>query len=307
MTSEIDNKTQMNNDRMLYIIAGCNGSGKTTAFRKQLSDRLGNPPFVNPDIIAKQIDRDHQYEVRTSAARETIERINDNINNGLSFCFETTLASRSYINTIRKAHENNYKVYLYYFWLESAELSVQRVHQRAMEGANNPEVDNHSIPEEDLRRRYPRSIGYLFDLYMPVVDSWELYDNSLGLALLIADSNEVYDNTMFEIIRRNDQSVRISSVDIDRLVNQIGIRKFSETVLRDKMERGESVVYSINGKIETFSSSDILWLYDSFHRDLEDWEIKLLKELADRGEDIYYANGKHFPAEMILKLYGINI
>ena len=152
MTMYTDDMKRKNSDRMLYIIAGCNGSEKTTAFRKQLPDRLGNPPYINPDIIAKQIDRHHQWEVRTSAARNTIVQINDNINNGKSFCIETTLASRTYINTIRKAHENNYKVCLYYFLLESAELSVQRVHQRLLEGADNPDVDNHSKPEEDLRR-----------------------------------------------------------------------------------------------------------------------------------------------------------
>jgi predicted ABC-type ATPase len=297
----------MNKEKTLNIIAGCNGSGKTTAFRQQLSSRLGNPPFINPDIIAKQIDLHHQWEVRNSAARCTIAKISENIDIGISFCVETTLASRSYINTIKKAHDNNYKVNLYYFWLESAELSVQRVHQRSLEGANNPNIDNHSIPEEDLRRRYPRSVNNLFNLYMPIVDSWELYDNSLGLALLIADSNQVYDNTMFDIIQKNDQETIVSSIDIEKLVNQIGILEFSESVLKDKMRRGESVVYSINGKIETFSSSDILWLYNNFHRDLDNWEIRFLKEQADLERDVYYPNGKHFPAKMVLKLWGIEV
>lgn len=296
----------MENDRILYILAGCNGSGKTTAFKKHLSIRLGNPPFINPDNVARQIDLHHQWEVRNQAARETITQIHDNINRGITFCVETTLASRSYINTIQEAHENNYKVHLYYYWLESVELSVQRVHQRSLEGANNPNVDNHSIPDEDLRRRYPRSVDNLFNLYMPIVDSWELYDNSLGLALLIADSHRVYDDTMFNIIRQNDPKLRVAFVDIDTFINQIGIREFSETVLRDKMQRGESVVYSINGRIEKFSSSDVLWLYENFQRDLEDWEINFLRECADVGEDVYYPNGKHFPAEMVLKLYGVS-
>ncbi len=45
----------MENDKVFYIIAGCNGSGKKTAFRHHLSDRLGNPPFVNPDIIENKL------------------------------------------------------------------------------------------------------------------------------------------------------------------------------------------------------------------------------------------------------------
>ena len=147
MTMYTDDMKRKNSDRMLYIIAGCNGSGKTTAFRKQLSDRLGNPPCINPDIIAKQIDRHHQWEVRTSAARNTIVQIDDNINNGKSFCLETTLASRTYINTIRKAHENNYKVCLYYFWLESAELSSP---QSNLDINSSEQIINNFLKDEQI-------------------------------------------------------------------------------------------------------------------------------------------------------------
>lgn len=39
--------------KQLYIIAGCNGAGKTTAFRKYHRAQFNDPEFVNPDVILK--------------------------------------------------------------------------------------------------------------------------------------------------------------------------------------------------------------------------------------------------------------
>ena len=295
----------MDNNKQLFIIAGCNGAGKTTAFRTLLSSQLGNPVFVNPDIIAKNIDASHQWEARIPAGRETLLQISQYMEQGVSFCVETTLTSRSYVNIIRNAHDRGYSVSLYYYWLESAEASYRRVLQRVEEGRNDASVDNHSIPEDIIRRRYPKSIDNLIHIFIPIVDFWQVYDNNLGLALPIANTHEVTDPYMWDVIQRNNPDEAVSSVDIDRLVNTIGIRRFSETVLQDKLRRNESVIYSIEGKVVKFSPDDILWLYDNLNRTLEDWEITHLRNLAQKGLEQTYYNGMHFPASMVLRLYGI--
>lgn len=288
----------------LYIIAGCNGAGKTTAFRQRLNDLLGNPKFVNPDILARNIDSNHQWEARISAGRETLQQIDDNLDRGINFCVETTLTSRSYVTMIKNAHAKGYSVHLYYYWLESAEASYRRVLQRVEEGARNSGVDNHMIPEDIVRRRYPKSVDNLIRIFIPIVDSWHVYDNNLGMALLVADSDGVYDPVMWDIIKRNDSNVAVTSMNINTLVETVGIREFSRTVLLDKLQRNESVIYSIEGRVEKFNPEDILWLYNNLQRDLEDWEITHLRRLAQNGEEQYYYNGKHFPASMVLKLYG---
>ena len=300
------NPSDERHHKNMYIIAGCNGAGKTTAFRRELSAQLGNPQFVNPDVIAKRIDAINQWDARLSAGRETLLQIEDNLNQGIDFCVETTLTSRSYVSTIKKAHEKDYQVHLYYYWLESAEASFRRVQQRVLEGQNNSEVDNHSIPEDIIRRRYPKSVDNLVNIFIPIVDSWHVFDNNLGLALPVADSDRIYDGLMWDVIKNNDPNVSISSVNISELVRNIGRRKFSETVLHDKIQRHESVVYSIEGRVEVFSPEDVLWLYSNLLTDLEEWEITHLKKLAEEGLEQWYYNGKHFPASMILKLYGIN-
>ena len=96
----------------------------------------------------------------------------------------------------------------------------------------------------------------------------------------------------------------MTGVNIDRLA-EFGIRKFADTVLRDKLTRNESVIYAFEGRVEEFNPEDILWLYENMHRNLEDWEINHLRELASRGLEQHYFNGKHFPASMILRLYGL--
>ena len=295
----------MDNNKQLFIIAGCNGAGKTTAFRTLLSSQLGNPVFVNPDIIAKNIDASHQWEARIPAGRETLLQISQYMEQGVSFCVETTLTSRSYVNIIRNAHDRGYSVNLYYYWLESAEASYRRVLQRVEEGRNDASVDNHSIPEDIIRRRYPKSIDNLIHIFIPIVDFWQVYDNNLGLALPIANTHEVTDPYMWDVIQRNNPDEAVSSVDIDRLVNTIGIRRFSETVLQDKLRRNESVIYSIEGKVVKFNPDDILWLYENLNRTLDDWEITHLRNLAQKGLEQTYYNGMHFPASMVLRLYGI--
>ena len=167
------------------------------------------------------------------------------------------------LTEIKNAHDKGYKVNLYYYWLESAEASYRRVLQRVEEGKDDVSVDNHMIPEDVIRRRFPRSINNLLHLFIPIVEFWQVYDNNLGLALPIANTHEVTDPYMWDVIQRNNPDEAVSSVDIDRLVNTIGIRRFSETVLQDKLRRNESVIYSIEGKVVKFSPDDILWLYDN--------------------------------------------
>ena len=101
---------------------------------------------------------------------------------------------------------------------------------------------------------------------------------------------------MWEVIQRNNPDEVISSVNIDRLVDIIGIRRFSETVLLDKLKRNESVIYSIEGRVVKFSPEYVLWLYNNLRRSLDDWEIEHLKRLAHEGLEQSYYNGKHFPA-----------
>ena len=163
----------------LYIISGCNGAGKTTASYTVLPEVLDCKEFVNADEIARGLSPFNPESVAIEAGRLMLQRIEDLLSKEESFSIETTLATKSYINLVRRAQEKGYTVRLLFFWLNSPDLALQRIAERVAKGG-------HNIPEPIVRRRYVTGISNLFRLFMSVVDSWEIYDNSKYPAIQIA-------------------------------------------------------------------------------------------------------------------------
>jgi len=113
--------------KKLYIIAGCNGAGKTTASFTILPEILKCKEFVNADEIARGLSPFQPEKVAIDAARIMIERINELIQENQNFAFETTLSSRSHRNKIIEAKKNGYKITMLFFWLRSVELAKKRI------------------------------------------------------------------------------------------------------------------------------------------------------------------------------------
>jgi len=169
-------------DKNLYIIAGCNGAGKTTASFTILVDTLDCKEFVNADEIAKGLSPFQPETVSFEAGRIMLNRLNELLNKGVSFSFETTLSTKSYRCFILKAKEQGYKVTLLYFWLQTTELAKERVKIRVLEGG-------HNINEDVIERRYKRGIINLFEIYIDIVDALLIFDNSFGKHKLIAQTD----------------------------------------------------------------------------------------------------------------------
>jgi len=166
--------------KRLYIISGCNGAGKTTASYTILPDMLECNEFVNADEIAKGLSPFNPNKVAIKAGRLMLTRITELLESGVDFAFETTLSTRSYVNTVKKAQEKGYFVTVLYFWLNSPELAVERVRIRVKEGG-------HNIPEETIRRRYDLGISNMYNLYIPIADYWMFIDNSKTPFEILAD------------------------------------------------------------------------------------------------------------------------
>jgi predicted ABC-type ATPase len=169
--------------KRLYIISGCNGAGKTTASYTILPEMLNCNEFVNADEIAKGLSPFNPNKVAIKAGRLMLTRIDELLESGVDFAFETTLATRSYVNTVKKAQEKGYLVTVLYFWLNSPELAVERVRIRVKEGG-------HHIPEETIRRRYDLGISNMFNLYIPITDYWMFIDNSETPFEILADGQK---------------------------------------------------------------------------------------------------------------------
>ena len=163
----------------LYIIAGCNGAGKTTASFTMLPDMLDCREFVNADEIAAGLSPFNPEGVAIQAGRLMIDRIIHLLKEGESFAFETTLATRSYVKLIQQAQRRGYFVTLLFFSLSTPEQAVMRVAKRVSLGG-------HHIPTDVVYRRYEAGLQNLFQLYMPICDYWALYDNSDCPAVHIA-------------------------------------------------------------------------------------------------------------------------
>jgi hypothetical protein len=120
----------------LYIIAGCNGAGKTTASFTILPEMLNCKEFVNADSIAAGLSPFNPESVAIEAARLMLSRIHELMIAGVDFAFETTLATRSYVSLVKEAQQVGYNVTLLFI------------------------------------RRYYRGIFNFINLYMPICDSW---------------------------------------------------------------------------------------------------------------------------------------
>lgn len=166
----------------LYIIAGCNGAGKTTASFTVLPEILDCHEFVNADEIARGLSPFQPEKAAFESGRIMLNRIDNLLRDNKTFAFETTLSTKSYKNTIITAKQNGYDVTLLFFWLQDIELARKRVKIRVSEGGHNIEPDI-------IKRRYLRGIKNLFNIYIPIVDGALIFDNSFGKHELIAQSN----------------------------------------------------------------------------------------------------------------------
>lgn len=173
----------------LYIISGCNGAGKTTASFTVLPEMLNCREFVNADEIARGISPFKPESVAIQAGKIMLNRIDDLLLQKVDFAIETTLTTKSYLNTIKKAKALGYQVTLLFFWLNDVELAIERVKTRVLEGG-------HNIPEEVIRRRYAKGMQNL-PQFIGHSDFWFVLNNSYEELCFIAEGNKS-EITIFE-------------------------------------------------------------------------------------------------------------
>ena len=162
----------------MYIIAGCNGAGKTTAAYNMLPEMLQCKEFVNVDEIARGISPFTPETVTQQAGRIMSLRINDLIEKNETFAVETTLSARSYKEKVLAAQAKDYCVNLVFFWLNTVELAKERVKIRVTEGG-------HDVPENIIERRYQRGLFNLFNYFLPICDNVMVFDNSDKIPQLV--------------------------------------------------------------------------------------------------------------------------
>ena len=172
----------------LIILAGANGVGKTTFARANLSTFINQQAFLNADDIARTANPSDVEAVAIEAGRTLLRRRSKLIEERLSFCVETTLATRTLLRSVEEARAQGYRVLLVFLFTPFANINELRVKQRVMAGGHNIDTDT-------IRRRHTLGLKYLPD-YWKVCDEGVIVDASTHLPL--------------EIVRKSQQGMQVA-------------------------------------------------------------------------------------------------
>lgn len=187
-------------NKAVYIIAGPNGSGKTTFAKLFLPDYVNCPNFVNADLIAQGLAPFEPRAAAIKAGKLVLQQIHEYARRGVDFAFETTLSGKSYASLLKELKSKGYALHLFFLWIPSPELAIARIKDRVAEGG-------HFVPAEDVRRRFARGVNNFFTMYEPLLDSWMLFDNSKAKPILIAKRRngreEVVNEDLFAAVQRS--------------------------------------------------------------------------------------------------------
>jgi len=189
--------------KQVYIIAGPNGSGKTI-LAKDLVEEL-ELAFVNADEIALELAPDGDIKkVRLRAGKLFLKKLQEHINGNESFVVETTLAGRYFIRIIEQLKRRKYKVFLTYIFVETFQEAINRIRLRVKKGG-------HSVPDEDVIRRFGRSKSNFWNIYKGRVDEWRIYYSVEESFVLIA----VGQGQLYNVIDENAFELFLHGLDSD--------------------------------------------------------------------------------------------
>ena len=175
----------MNNKKLIEIVAGHNGSGKTTFAESYLVGLMRTPVFLNPDLIAAGFSRLDFEKASFQAGRVLIHEVKVRIQRSESFAFESTLSGKNWLVHLQDAVAAGYSLKIYFLFLNRLEKNLARIKRRVQEGG-------HDIPVESVVRRHPRCFSNFWNLYRPMAEEWHIFDNSNSKPKLVL-SKEAHD------------------------------------------------------------------------------------------------------------------
>jgi len=166
----------------IYLIAGCNGAGKTTFAKEFLPKEVKCLRFLNADEIARGLSPFDPSASAMQAGRLLLKQIKENLSKRETFALETTLSGKTYIRLFRQARRLGYEIELNYLWLSSPTHAIERVRQRVKQGG-------HNVPVADIRRRFRRSLDHLLNDYLSLANRWVIWDSRVLPAKRLAISS----------------------------------------------------------------------------------------------------------------------
>lgn len=160
------------NQPVAVVLGGINGAGKTTAARSLLAEELKLTNFVNADTLATGLCGFAPEVAAVAAGRAMLQRLRELADDHADFAWETTLSGKTYLSFLHQLKTVGYRIDMYYFWLPTIELEIERIALRVSRGG-------HDIPVDTLRRWFGRSFHNFWFHYRLLADGWVVYDNSM--------------------------------------------------------------------------------------------------------------------------------
>ena len=127
----------MNKKPQVYIIAGPNGSGKTTFATEFLPNYADCPTFVNADTIARGLSGFSPDAVALKAGRILLEQVEAYAAKRIDFSFETTLSGTGYLSRLRDLKKEGYLIHLFFLWIPDVRLALARIASRVKMGGHD--------------------------------------------------------------------------------------------------------------------------------------------------------------------------
>lgn len=158
---------------VLIVIAGPNGSGKTTVTEQILRHEwMEDAVYINPDIVAQERFGDWNSAEAVKQSIAYCEELREEcLRERKSLIFETVLSRRDKVDYIRRAKEAGFFVRLFFVCTESPTINAMRIAKRVMQGG-------HDVPITKIISRYKLSVSNCIDV-AKIVDRCYLYDNSV--------------------------------------------------------------------------------------------------------------------------------
>lgn len=158
---------------VMCIVAGPNGSGKTTTTEQLLRNEWGaDSLYINPDNIAREIFGDwNSADAVLKAAQKATQQRYQCLENGQDFVFETVFSSVEKMDFIRKAKDAGFFIRIFYVCTESPLININRIAQRYLNGG-------HEVPISKVISRYYSSLKNISKA-IEIADRIYLYDNSI--------------------------------------------------------------------------------------------------------------------------------
>ncbi|MGH7976460.1 MAG: AAA family ATPase [Limisphaerales bacterium] len=131
----------------IYLIAGCNGAGKTTFARQFLPHEVKCLNFLNADLIAQGLSPLDTNAAALKAGRLLLAEFRLFVAKRKTFAFESTLSGKTYVKLLQQAKRAGFQIHLHYLWLPNPAIAIARVRERVKMGG-------HDVPLTDIRRRF---------------------------------------------------------------------------------------------------------------------------------------------------------